>query len=86
MRNPIKRVFAFCGLMFLVPVAYQLYQGRITMLDAGMKAGAALLAVLMATRLALWGLELMAGQMERAAARPVMTRPVTNRRVTDQDG
>lgn len=79
MRNPIKRVFAFCGLMFLVPVGYQLYQGRITMLDAGLKAGAALLVVLVATRLALWGLDLMAGQMERAAARPAL-----NRRSADQ--
>ena len=80
MRNPIKRAFAFCGLLFLAPVAYQLYQGRITMMDAGMKAGATLLAVLLATRLALWGLELMAGQMERAAARPAM-----NRRVEDTE-
>ena len=74
MRNPIRRVFAFCGLLFITPVAYQLYQGRITMMDAGMKAGATLLAVLFATRLALWGLELMAGQMERAAARPAPNR------------
>ena len=80
MRNPIKRVFAFCGLLFLTPVAYQLYQGRITMMDAGMKAGATLLAVLLATRLALWGLDLMAGQMERAAARPGL-----NRRTADQE-
>ena len=80
MRNPIKRVFAFCGLLFLTPVAYQLYQGRITMMDAGMKAGATLLAVLLATRLALWGLDLMAGQMERAAARPAL-----NRRTADQE-
>ena len=74
MRNPIKRVLAFCGLLFLTPVAYQLYQGRITMMDAGMKAGATLLAVLLATRLALWGLDLMAGQMERAAVRPALNR------------
>ena len=80
MRNPIRRVFAFCGLLFLTPVAYQLYQGRITMMDAGMKAGATLLAVLLATRLALWGLDLMAGQMERAAARPAL-----NRRAVDQE-
>ncbi len=80
MRNPIRRVFAFCGLLFLTPVAYQLYQGRITMMDAGMKAGATLLAVLLATRLALWGLDLMAGQMERAAARPALTR-----RAVDQE-
>ena len=79
MRNPIKRALAFCGLLFLTPVAYQLYQGKITMLDAGMKAGATLLAVLFATRLALWGLDLMAGQLERAAARPAM-----NRRSGDQ--
>jgi hypothetical protein len=79
MRNPIKRVFAFCGLLFLAPVAYQLYQGRITMMDAGLKSGATLLAVLFATRIALWGLDLMAGQMERAS------RPAMNRRVADRE-
>ena len=67
MRNPIRRVFAFSGLLFLTPVAYQLYQGRITMMDAGMKAGATLLVVLLATRLALWGLDLMAGPIHALA-------------------
>ena len=52
----------------------------LAVLGAALKAGATLLAVLFATRIALWGLDLMAGQMERAAARPAM-----NRRTADQE-
>ena len=78
MRNPIKRLFAFIGLLFLAPIGYLLINGQLTVVDAAIRATATLVVVLVATRLALWGLDLMAGQLERAA-RP---RP-THRRATD---
>lgn len=63
--SPIRRLFAWFGLIALAPIGYLVYVGRMTPADAGMKAVIVLLAVLTAVRLVDFALSGIAATLER---------------------
>jgi len=63
--SPIRRIFAWFGLIALVPIGYLVYQGDMTVADGGLKAGIVLLAVFVAVRVVEFLLSGMAAVLER---------------------
>lgn len=62
---PVRRIVAACGLIALVPIALRLYGGDLTPLEAALRASLVLVAVLLLTRLAGWGLLRVLQAVER---------------------
>jgi len=50
----IQRALAVLGLLVLVPVAWGLFNGRLSLADAGLRAGAILVVVVALGRLGPW--------------------------------
>lgn len=62
---PVRRIVAACGLIALVPIALRLYHGVLTPLEAAGRGVTVLVAVLLLTRLAGWGLLRVLNAVER---------------------
>lgn len=61
---PVKRIAGVVGLVGLAPTAVLLATGRITPVDAAVRAAWTFVAVLVLARLAGWGLHAVAGYFE----------------------
>lgn len=62
--GPVRRLVAALGLIAMAPLGYLLVMGRVTLPEAATRAGFTLLAVLVVSRLAGWGFNLLAGSIE----------------------
>lgn len=80
--NPINRLAAFLGLIVLMPIAYGVATGSLDMVDAAVRAGLALGAVIVVRIIGRFGLSLLANSMERQ----VVVAETPQRRATDQEG
>ena len=80
MANPVNRITGFLGLLMLGAISYQLVAGQITLVAAGGRAAMTLAAVVLVRRLGHFGMDVLAGAMEREAAHPQRRRTD----VTDQ--
>jgi hypothetical protein len=76
--NPINRLAALLGLIVLTPIAYGVATGSLDMVDAAMRAGMTLGAVVVVRVIGRMGLSILANSMER---QPVTEAP--QRRATD---
>lgn len=76
--NPINRLAALLGLIALTPIAYGVAVGSLDMVDAAMRAGMTLGAVVAIRMIGRVGLSILANSMER---QPVAEVP--QRRATD---
>ena len=85
--GPLRRLAGACGLLGLVPTAVLLGTGALPLVDAALRAGATLLAVVVIGRLAGWGLGFMAAELERTG-RPENAAPDAQprRRADDRAG
>ena len=79
--NPINRLVALIGLIVLTPIAYGVATGSLDMVDAAIRAGLTLLAVIVVRAIGRIGLSLLADSMERQA---VAEAP--QRRAGDREG
>ena len=70
MGNPVNRLAGLLGLAMLGAIAYQLVLQQITLVAAGTRAAATLLAVIAVRRIGAFGMRALAGSMERQAATP----------------
>jgi hypothetical protein len=68
MANPVSRITGVLGLLMLGAIAYQLVIGQVTMAAAGGRAAMTLAAVVVVRRLGRFGMDALAGAMEREAA------------------
>ena len=68
MANPVSRITGVLGLLMLGAIAYQLVIGQVTMAAAGGRAAMTLAAVVLVRRLGRFGMDALAGAMEREAA------------------
>ncbi len=68
MANPVSRVTGALGLLMLGAIAYQLVIGQVTLVAAGGRAAMTLAAVILVRRLGRFGMDALAGAMEREAA------------------
>lgn len=68
MANPVSRITGFLGLLMLGAISYQLVAGQITLVAAGGRAAMTLLAVILVRRIGHFGMDVLAGAMEREAA------------------
>ena len=80
--NPINRLAALLGLIVLTPIAYGVAVGSLDMVDAAIRAGLTLGAVIVVRIIGRLGVSLLADSMERQAA--VAETPA--RRATDREG
>ena len=78
--NPINRLAALLGLVALAPIAYGVATGTLDMVDAAVRAGITLGAVVLVRIIGRIGLSALANSMDRQA---VTTTP--QRRATDQE-
>ncbi len=76
--NPINRMAALLGLVALTPIAYGVAMGSLDMVDAAIRAGITLGAVIVVRMIGRMGLSILANSMER---QPVTEVP--QRRATD---
>jgi hypothetical protein len=79
--NPVNRLAALLGLLALAPIGYGVATGTLDLMDAAVRAGMTLGAVLFVRFLGRIGLGLLADSMERQA---VVETP--RRRASDHDG
>jgi hypothetical protein len=79
--NPINRLAALLGLIVLTPIAYGVAAGSLDMVDAAVRAGITLGAVIVVRAIGRVGLSVLADSMDRQA---VAATP--QRRATDQEG
>ena len=79
--NPINRLAALLGLVVLTPIAYGVAAGSLDMVDAAVRAGITLGAVIVVRIIGRVGLSVLADSMDR---QPVAATP--QRRATDQEG
>jgi hypothetical protein len=79
--NPINRLAALLGLIVLTPIAYGVAAGSLDMVDAAVRAGITLGAVIVVRAIGRAGLSVLADSMDRQA---VAATP--QRRATDQEG
>jgi len=63
--SPLRRIIGVLGMLALVPTAWLLVHGEITLTDAGIRAGVTLLAVRVVLRLTTWGIGHVAAYLER---------------------
>jgi len=68
MANPVSRITGGLGLLMLGAISYQLVIGQVTMAAAGGRAAMTLAAVVLVRRLGRFGMDALAGAMEREAA------------------
>ena len=80
--NPINRLAALLGLIVLTPIAYGVATGSLDMVDAAIRAGLTLGAVMVVRIIGRIGVSLLADSMERQAV--VAENP--QRRATDREG
>jgi hypothetical protein len=80
--NPINRLAALLGLIVLTPIAYGVATGSLDMVDAAIRAGLTLGAVIVIRMIGRFGVSLLADSMERQAV--VVETP--QRRATDREG
>lgn len=78
--NPINRLAALLGLIALTPIAYGVATGTLDMVDAAVRAGITLGAVVAVRIIGRIGLSALANSMDRQA---VTASP--QRRATDQE-
>lgn len=78
--NPINRLAALLGLLALTPIAYGVATGSLDMIDAAIRAGITLGAVIAVRIIGRIGLSILADSMDRQV---VATTP--QRRATDQE-
>lgn len=78
--NPINRLAALLGLVALTPIAYGVATGTLDMVDAAVRAGITLGAVVLVRIIGRIGLSVLANSMDRQA---VTTTP--QRRAADQE-
>ncbi len=62
--GPVRRLMATVGLVALAPIGFLLVRDELTLPAAGLRAGITLAVVLVVARLAAWGLDAMAGDIE----------------------
>jgi hypothetical protein len=79
--NPINRLAAVLGLLALTPIAYGVAMGTLDMVDAAMRAGLTLGAVVMVRMIGRIGLSVLASSMERQS---IAEAP--QRRAADSEG
>lgn len=65
--NPINRLAALLGLIVLTPIAYGVTTGSLDMVDAAIRAGLTLGAVIVVRMIGRMGLSVLANSMERQA-------------------
>ena len=70
MANPVSRITSLLGLIMLGAIAYQVVLGQITLMEAGQRSAVTLVAVMIVRRLGNFGMQALAGSMEREAATP----------------
>lgn len=80
--NPINRLAALLGLIVLLPIAYGVATGSLDMVDAAVRAGLTLGAVIVVRILGRIGVSLLADSMERQA----VVAEAPQRRATDREG
>lgn len=80
--NPINRLAAVLGLIVLVPIAYGVANGSLDMVDAAIRAGLTLGAVIVVRMIGRLGVSLLANSMERQ----VVVTETPQRRATDREG
>ncbi len=80
--NPINRLAALLGLIVLLPIAYGVTTGSLDMVDAAVRAGLTLGAVIVVRILGRIGVSLLADSMERQ----VVVAETPQRRATDREG
>lgn len=78
--NPVNRLAALLGLVALTPIAYGVATGTLDMVDAAVRAGITLGAVVLVRIIGRIGLSALANSMDR---QPVAATP--QRRATDQE-
>ena len=79
--NPINRLAALLGLVVITPIAYGVATGSLDMVDAAVRAGLTLGAVIVVRIVGRIGVSLLASSMERQ-----IVPESTQRRATDRDG
>ena len=80
MANPVSRITGLLGLLMLGAISYQLVVGQVTLVAAGGRAAMTLAAVILVRRLGHFGMDVLAGAMEREAVNPQRRRTdVTDR-------
>ncbi len=79
--NPINRLAALLGLVALTPIAYGVAMGTLDMVDAAMRAGLTLGAVVIVRAVGRIGLSVLASSMERQS-----TTEAPQRRAADGEG
>jgi hypothetical protein len=68
--SPLRRIIGLLGLAALVPTAWLLVHGDLTLTDAGKRAAITLVAVRVVLRLTTWGIGHIAGFLERTDRPP----------------
>ncbi len=63
--SPLRRIIGLLGMVALVPTAWLLLHGDLTLTDAGKRAGITLVLVRVVLRLTTWGIGHIAGYLER---------------------
>ena len=64
--SPLRRIIGLLGLIALVPTAWMLWKGDITLTDAGKRAVIAFLAVRIVLRFVTWGIAHVVSFLERS--------------------
>jgi hypothetical protein len=80
--NPINRLAALLGLIVLTPIAYGVATGSLDMVDAAIRAGLTLGAVIVIRIIGRIGVSLLADSMERQS----VVAETPQRRATDREG
>lgn len=80
--NPINRLAALLGLIVLTPIAYGVTTGSLDMVDAAMRAGLTLGAVIVIRMIGRLGLSVLANSMERQAVVEAPQRRASDREST----
>lgn len=78
--NPINRLAALLGLIVITPIAYGVATGSLDMVDAAIRAGLTLGAVIVIRMIGRFGVSLLANSMDRQV---VVEAP--QRRAADQE-
>ena len=85
--NPINRLAALIGLVILTPIAYGVATGTVDMVDAAIRAGLTLGAVVLVRIIGRIGVSALANSMERQIVSPQgATTETPQRRATDREG
>jgi len=80
--NPVSRLAALLGLIVLTPIAYGVATGSLDMVDAAVRAGLTLGAVVVIRIIGRLGVSVLASSMERQ----VVVAETPQRRSTDREG